>query len=70
MSPTTATTRRPLGEISPSGPAPVAERAAYVYVGNGTFRPANDAAWREVDAWNEYADRITARSTAARSLRQ
>jgi len=68
MSPTTATITRPLAEISTSGQLPAAERAAYVYVGNGAFRPANDAAWREVDAWNEYADRITARSTAARSL--
>ncbi len=68
MSPTTATTTGPLVTIVTSGTAPVAERAAYIYVGNGTFRPANDAAWREVDAWNEYADRITARSTAARSL--
>jgi len=69
MSPSTATTTGPLEQICSSGQLPVAERAAYVYVGNGTFRPANDAAWREVDAWNEYADRITARSTAARSLR-
>lgn len=55
-------------QIASRGAVPAAERAAYIYVGNGTFRPANDAAWREVDAWNEYADRITARSTAARSL--
>ncbi len=64
----TAMTTRPLGQILPSGKLPAAERAEYIYVGNGMFRPANDAAWREVDAWNEYADRITARSTAARSL--
>jgi len=61
-------TIRPLDKYLSSGQLPVAERAAYVYVGNGTFRPANDAAWREVDAWNEYADRNTSRSTAARSL--
>lgn len=70
MSVTTAMTTRPLVEISTSGQLPVAERAAYVYVGNGTFRPANAAALAECAAWNEYADRITARSTAARSLRQ
>ncbi len=56
--------------MSPSGPVPAAERAAYVYVGSGKFQPGNAAAWREVNAWNEYADRITARSTANRSLRQ
>jgi len=67
MSPTTATTTRPLDQIWSSGTAPVAERAAYVYVGNGKFEPANAAA-AECAAWNEYADRITARSTAARSL--
>lgn len=49
--------------------APLAdEQPAYHYVGHGAFLPANAVAWREVDAWNEYADRITARSTAARSL--
>jgi len=50
------------------GAVPAAERAAYVYVGNGKFEPANAAAVAECAAWNEYADRITARSTAARSL--
>ncbi len=68
MSPTTATTTGPLGEISPSGQLPVAERAEYVYMGNGTFTPANDAAWREVERWNSYADAWNAR-TASRSLR-
>ncbi len=68
MSPTTATTTGPLVTIVTSGPAPVAERAAYIYVGNGKFAPANAAALAECAAWNEYADRITARSTAARSL--
>jgi len=68
MSPTTATTTRTRGHMLPSVRLPAAERAAYVYVGNGKFEPANAAAWREVNAWNEYADRITVRSTAARSL--
>ncbi len=63
----TATTTRPLGEISPSGTPPAADRAEYVYVGTGKFEPCNAAAWREVDAWNEYADMITARSAARRS---
>jgi len=49
-----------------SGTAPVAERAAYVYAGNGKFEPCNAAAWREVAAWNQYADRITARSAVNR----
>jgi len=62
----TATTTRPLGEISPSGHLSVAERAEYVYMGNGTFLPANDAAWREVERWNAYADAWNAR-TASRS---
>jgi len=53
MSPSTATTT-------------VAERAAYIYVGNGKFEPANDAAWREVERWNAYADAWNAR-TATRS---
>jgi len=66
MSPTTAATTRPLEKIFSSGTAPAAEGAAYVYVGNGMFRPANDAAWREVERWNAYADVWNAR-TAARS---
>jgi len=68
MSKCTATTTRRLEHMCSSGTAPVAERAAYVYVGNGKFEPANAAAAAECAAWNEYADRITARSTAARSL--
>jgi len=68
MSPTIVTTTGPLVDMSTSGQLPVAERAAYVYVGNGKFEPANAAAAAECAAWNEYADRITARSTAARSL--
>lgn len=48
-----------------AGPS-ASDRAAYVYVGNGKFEPCNAAAWREVDAWNQYAVRITARSAANR----
>ncbi len=66
MSPTTATTTGPLVEISTSGQLPVAERAAYVYVGNGKFEPANDAAREECRRWNAYADIWNAR-TANRS---
>jgi len=53
----------------PSGPVPAADRAAYAYIGNGKFEPANATALAECAAWNEYADRITARSAASRSLR-
>ena len=66
MSPTTATTTRPLGNMLPSGQVPAAERAAYVYVGNGKFEPANDAAREECRRWNAYADIWNAR-TANRS---
>jgi len=66
MSPTIVTTTGPLAEISASGQLPAAERAAYIYVGNGKFEPCNAAAWREIAAWNQYADRITARSAANR----
>ncbi len=69
MSPTTATTTRPLVQILTSGQLPAAERAAYVYVGAGKFEPANDAAHEECRLWNDYADAINAR-TARRSLRQ
>ncbi len=68
MRTTTATTTQPLAEISASGTPPAVDRAAYVYMGNGKFEPANAVAAAECAAWNEYADRITARSTAARSL--
>ncbi len=43
------------------------DRPAYRYAGAGRFQPANAAAWREVDAWNEYATLITARSAVRRS---
>ena len=50
---------------------PLAEdRPAYHYAGDGRFLPANVAAWREVNAWNEHATLITARSAAARSAVQ
>ncbi len=68
MSHLTATTTRPLVEISTSGQLPVAERAAYVYVGNGKFMPANAAARAECAAWNDFADKIMAGSAASRSV--
>jgi len=70
MSPTTATTTRPLEKYFSSGQLPAAERAAYAYVGDGKFEPANAAAHDECARWNEYATMMTARSAAARSLRQ
>ncbi len=71
MSPTPSSPVRG-GINSTTAPCPTlaAERATYAYVGNGRFMPANAAAWREVDAWNEYATMMTDRSAAARSLRQ
>ena len=51
--------------------APLAEeQPAYRYAGHGAFLPANSAAWREVERWNEYAARVTAQSAAARSAVQ
>ena len=69
MRATTAMTTRPLGNMLPRGPVPAAERAAYVYVGNGKFEPANAAAHEECRRWNAYADAWNAR-TASRRLRQ
>jgi len=69
MSPTTATTTRPLGQILPSGPAPTIDHPCYAYAGDGRWLPANQAAREECVAWNAYADAWNAR-TAARSLRQ
>jgi len=66
MTPTIVTPTGPVVDLSTRGQLPVAERAAYVYIGNGMFRPANDAAWREVERWNAYADAWNAR-TATRS---
>jgi len=68
MSKLTATTTRPLGEISPSGQLPAAESAAYVYVGNGKFEPANAAAHEECRRWNAWVEEVNAR--ASRSARQ
>ncbi len=52
----------------PSDSAPLADEAPqYTPVGDGHFEPANDAAYREVERWNAYADVWNAR-TAARSL--
>jgi len=68
MSKRTATTTRPLDAIASRGAVPAAERAAYVYVGNGKFEPANAAALAECAAWNAYADRWNT-YTATRSLR-
>jgi len=62
----TAVTTESFEEISSNGPVPAVERAAYVYVGKGKFEPANDAAWREVERWNAYAEAWNA-YTASRS---
>ena len=68
MSPTpSAPVREGINSLTAPCPALAAERATYAYAGNGKFMPANAAAWREVDAWNEYATMITARSAARRS---
>jgi len=65
MNTSTATTSPAAGTMPA---APLAEdRPAYRYEGDGRFQPANEAAWREVDAWNEYATMITARSAVRRS---
>ncbi len=64
----TATTTRPVEDMSSTGPVPTADQPCYAYVGDGKFEPANAAAWHEVDAWNAYATLMTARSAARRSL--
>ncbi len=43
--------------------APHVERSEYRYVGGGKFEPANEAAWREVERWNAFADAWNARLT-------
>lgn len=66
MNTSTATSTRPLGHMLTSGAAPTTDQPQYRYVGDCRFVPANAAAWREVERWNEYAARVTARSAAAR----
>ncbi len=56
MSPTTATTTRPLVKILTSGTTPADDQPRYAYAGHGTFLPANDAAREECRRWNAYAD--------------
>ncbi len=70
MTISTATTTRPSVNMFTDGPVPATDQPCYAYVGNGKFEPSNAAALAECAAWNEYADRIMARSAASRSLRQ
>lgn len=52
-------------ELSAMLPRPalaVADQPAYRYDrASGRFLPANDAAWRECDAWNQFAHRLMVR---------
>ncbi len=67
LNPLTATTTTKALHVDAGPVAPLADdQPRYAYAGNGTFEPANDAAWREVERWNSYADVWNAR-TAARS---
>ncbi len=70
LNPLTAITTTKALHVDAGPVAPLADdQPRYAYAGNGTFLPANDAAWREVERWNAYADAWNAR-TASRSLRQ
>jgi len=64
MNTSTATTTA--ADITRSAAPYTSAEPLYQHVGDGRFRPVNTAAWREVNAWNEYAAMITARSAAAR----
>jgi len=67
LNPLTATTTTKALHVDAGPVAPLADdQPCYAYTGNGTFLPANDAAWREVERWNAYADAWNAR-TATRS---
>ncbi len=60
MNTTTSTTPA----LSVAGLAvPLVEQPQYRHVGGGTFKPANRAAWREVDAYNAWVDEVHARTT-------
>ncbi len=65
MKTTTVTIRALHVDAGPAIPLAV-ERPQYTPVGDGHFEPANDAAYREVERWNAYADVWNAR-TATRS---
>ncbi len=62
----TAVTTESLVNMLTSDSVPATDCAEYVYIGNGKFEPCNAAAWREIAAWNAYADMWNAR-TATRS---
>ncbi len=68
MTTTTATTSTAADITMSAAPCTSAE-PQYTHVGGQRFVPANAAAWREVERWNEYAAMITAHS-AARSAVQ
>jgi len=70
LNPRTATTTTKALHVDAGPVAPLADaQPRYAYAGHGTFLPANDAAWREVERWNAYADAWNAR-TASRSIAQ
>ncbi len=68
LNPLTATMTTKVLHVDAGPPASLADdQPRYTYAGNGAFLPANDAAWREVECWNAYADAWNAR-TASRSV--
>jgi len=68
LNPRIATTTTKALHVDAGPVAPLADdQSRYAYVGDGRFVPANDAAWREVERWNAYADVWNVR-TGARSL--
>ncbi len=67
---TTSTATTPMAASAMLAAPLTDEQPQYRYVGDRRFVPANAAAWREVNAWNEYAARVTAQSAAARSAVQ
>ncbi len=64
---TTTIAAAPHGTRPPVAPL-VDDLPRYRHVGGGTFKPANDAAWREVAAFNAWVDEVNSRT--ARSLDQ
>jgi len=56
------TTTAPLHHVDAGVVALRDEQPQYRHVGGGTFKPANTAAWREVAAFNAWADTWNART--------
>jgi len=69
MTTTTATTSTATDITMSAAPYTSAE-PQYQHVGGQRFVPANAAAWREVERFNEWADRVNARTAASRSAAQ